>query len=1100
MLAGLYRRYEAYEYSLSLTDTDHSNYGSSVSDGAIWTATLQNKYSVDYTLEQVGVYLQHGYSTSSFGTTIYSEFAIPSLAISASVPYGFSSSLTFHDLDIYFNGSGQWYIKWSSIEWKVEGTTEYTGSGGTLWSIMAPVPSAIPIIGNPPIVSSTAGPIIGTLIQPGCDPGPRPEAWVDVGGDASCTAYGGFRVKDSDGWSELKVVLPEGGECLSHVVPFSSSQQIDNYWAYIVQDLVEGWQMAYPGHEDQRGHFRMNDGFEELIFRGELPKVPHRVRHIESHTPCFPEDSSPIYDEDETTDTNGYPIRPELLATLTDDPHVAEEPCTMRAMAPFEINDLHQKSGPPGDDTLSLTKTSLGENYIDSFSPTPAYTHPEWNSRINNTVLSPHWSYWPWFPPDTASSPIRWDLAGSDSDIDYWHQIRQQHVTHPTLSMLDDDTQRRVNCVSDLITQNGHTGVCQLIASLPCWLGLSRFSVDEQEYPTSFTPNEESADRYHFYDGETPSTGSVSDIAIELTTGYVIEFDMASFTAYPYMTPTLADRVTIPNISNTDSFLVFAIGTDGSEKLICSGPGTYRIPYGDAEKWASDAVQEFGAGYISDSFDPIAANNFSGGTFLFDTRTSSSLLLPAFSPEKIRIEVIKTNPGLPCFMAHPTFLMAPWADAKVFHETGRISTVLFKDGPCVRFGALSFYDYGLDTPLSEPLVSDLTLAPTIGDLWAWQNCFLLGKDALDDLATRMNAEFVNGEECTVVDHLWRDPDKQIVTISFIANSEIGPAMCYANSLRELPPTSTTPVRRRESSTGWKATGGFGMYSYELCEQKHPVIVPGTTPPHLVDTVDILEDADAPSGWTVRTHSIAVDNNEGCDYTLKWDNRDWFDVRPWRGWLSVLAPAPSLRNVRGVWHLMTKDGRFLNSWTNGSGAFAKWWHWILPRGTSGISTVASGAQYYQCRVSEDARHRIYAVVSSAVDDDFAVFRTTSDDGGKTWNELEEMDIPNGRYATNAHNNAGDMLEAAFVFDSGTDGPGTIQYLVRGGGDLTFAGPFTAKDSTGTPLSAADGSFQMSFAHDSAERVVLSFIVFGDTTPSNWFCTDFHSGGGTFTQFI
>ncbi|MBI1332692.1 MAG: hypothetical protein GC165_07410 [Armatimonadetes bacterium] len=207
-------------------------------------------------------------------------------------------------------------------------------------------------------------------------------------------------------------------------------------------------------------------------------------------------------------------------------------------------------------------------------------------------------------------------------------------------------------------------------------------------------------------------------------------------------------------------------------------------------------------------------------------------------------------------------------------------------------------------------------------------------------------------------------------------------------------------------------------------------------------------------------------------------------------------APTLH---GVWNLSTRDHRFLISFVDGEGAKVRWWTYTLPRGDTGLATVSADAQCEQCRVYDDNRLRIYAVIGKNSSGTLHCYRSWSDDGGKTWADLEDMGITNGRFPTGSSSPLGDRLEAAFVYDSGTSGPGTIKVLYRSAGDTSFSGPATCKDSSGANLSFDDTSFHIHFGQDTAQRIILSALIHGETSPSSWFSTDALSGGMTFTRF-
>lgn len=202
------------------------------------------------------------------------------------------------------------------------------------------------------------------------------------------------------------------------------------------------------------------------------------------------------------------------------------------------------------------------------------------------------------------------------------------------------------------------------------------------------------------------------------------------------------------------------------------------------------------------------------------------------------------------------------------------------------------------------------------------------------------------------------------------------------------------------------------------------------------------------------------------------------------------------NPGGSWNEQPADNRFLVSRTDGTGAYVDWWGYRLPNGNMdhGTVTVASGTHYTQCRVAYDHRLRIYAIISK---DDGTLYESHSDDGGKSWSSLVSAGITSGYFATIDGKN-GDVIQAAFVYDSGTTGPGKIKYVIKGKGDTAYSAVFTVKDNTGTAIEFVAGSFHMRFSDDGASRVLLTSTVNGESATSSWFSTDIFTGG-TFTRF-
>jgi hypothetical protein len=213
------------------------------------------------------------------------------------------------------------------------------------------------------------------------------------------------------------------------------------------------------------------------------------------------------------------------------------------------------------------------------------------------------------------------------------------------------------------------------------------------------------------------------------------------------------------------------------------------------------------------------------------------------------------------------------------------------------------------------------------------------------------------------------------------------------------------------------------------------------------------------------------------------------------------PCPPEKLIRGSTNLVTKDLRFVRGYTNSQLAGVKYWNYQLPSGSSAISILMNAVEVYQVRLCDDNRLRLYALVSfiDNPNDTPKVQRTFSDDGGATWSALVDMGITNGRYADNASNRYGDIVEAAFVFDSGSTTQGTIKTQFKGSGDASFSSPVAIRSSS-ADLKFEPESFGLSFGVDGAARLVLSARIAGETDPSEWYSTDWSNPAGmTFTRF-
>jgi hypothetical protein len=124
----------------------------------------------------------------------------------------------------------------------------------------------------------------------------------------------------------------------------------------------------------------------------------------------------------------------------------------------------------------------------------------------------------------------------------------------------------------------------------------------------------------------------------------------------------------------------------------------------------------------------------------------------------------------------------------------------------------------------------------------------------------------------------------IDSISFIPQSSSKPSLIYYSTWRGgVANFWMLPAKKLLRSSDFDDAGEFGQYRYTLGQSKHPHIVPGNLAPSLIhSSTDHLQNATSPEGWTVKTFSEAVTNNESQNWMFRWSGVDWFEMRPWRG--------------------------------------------------------------------------------------------------------------------------------------------------------------------------------------------------------------------------
>jgi len=124
----------------------------------------------------------------------------------------------------------------------------------------------------------------------------------------------------------------------------------------------------------------------------------------------------------------------------------------------------------------------------------------------------------------------------------------------------------------------------------------------------------------------------------------------------------------------------------------------------------------------------------------------------------------------------------------------------------------------------------------------------------------------------------------------------------------------------------------------------------------------------------------------------------------------------------------------------------------------------------------------------------LWSSASDDYGQTW-QTPVLFQANARRGMTACNASGDLIQAWFVYVSGTSGPGNIMVQFRGRGQTSWGTPVKAKDQTGTVIEVIDGGFSnVEALVASYDPFGMSVILNGGTTPVNYVCTDYYAVPG------
>ncbi len=179
--------------------------GSIGTEQVVHQAYLETFYAPDTIQLLRGVFIQVTSDESVPLTTVTVECpgsGGPDLVVSdASYAASIEATLVFEDFKAYGLGTNLIYVEWSDLNLYVDGVFEKSyGSGFETSAGLGP--AYVPFIGIHPVLYSGVNVGVTGL------PGPLPDTYsIDV--EASATATGGWRIKDSDGnYSDGPVTLP----------------------------------------------------------------------------------------------------------------------------------------------------------------------------------------------------------------------------------------------------------------------------------------------------------------------------------------------------------------------------------------------------------------------------------------------------------------------------------------------------------------------------------------------------------------------------------------------------------------------------------------------------------------------------------------------------------------------------------------------------------------------------------------------------------------------------------------------------------------------------------------------------------------------------
>lgn len=874
MFSGRNNKYDAYEMRCVTTVA--------MSSGGYWDPSVFTQWTPNSSVVSAGAVLQHihdqvgnstTYTVSVAGTSITGSFS------EAGNTIGATSKLVFYGLRRYMRRDPSstarlWRVTWTSVEWYVNGVLKGSWGASTLDGTMVAVPCSIPIFGVPPIIYA--------------DP-------PTSGRCSGATVTGGWRVMIGGTWYTRPVALTKGdippGTCDCTATPtivtggdtYAMSAGADN-----TNPTGYSWVMALPNNA--KGVVRMNpDDYAAVIDRWGMPKV---VRHSSQSCKRAIPFGFPPYGYDSTEDLTIYPGLPVMRATVTNAPHVIEDPLGYITYAPYYETGKRVCDGSGSAPYTPIT--NLIERYYPVVTDPYAQVHPNLqhaNPMITylNTIACPNWSYFLYEPQESATLPDAWPIDGAaTTPQEYWIDERSQFIDSTVLPS-GERLQIRNDIISEPLGQGGMAPTLESdwYGQRTSWWGISVFEVDPTPIATSKSTDAGSGAAWSSPDGSATIAVGTDVVITPLASPCIVDLDLGRWDCTPNQYPHAAKKIGVSwsNLHVT-SIDVDLVGIDGTEALLThNAQGTFDRVGGTETKYAQSLAQDMGVGYLSDVGTDILGSGISSATLADPERAYAFQLLPGWGASKLRFKISATGVVT---LHHPTFYGISQATSKVFSENAHFADIISDHGPGLRWGQWSFYAAGAWQ--NPPVVADAVGMPTALDWYAGRRHAFEGRDAEDGLDAEIATIFESGIEYTQRKHLAADPiDGLPLTHSFLVQGATKWVPIIVSSYREMPPVAWWPQFARDADFA-SNTATLDQKVYSYITTRRNLICPnlgGIYSP----TGDLWRDGYSTTevpGWTRSWHTHQVDGSEGLTFKIR-VGRDYAHVRPWHSAFAILPP-------------------------------------------------------------------------------------------------------------------------------------------------------------------------------------------------------------------
>lgn len=710
------------------------------------------------------------------------------------------------------------------------------------------------------------------------------------------------------------------------------------------------------------------DDHAELIYRGGFPETTAYASaacwNVTANTTSLTDPTA----DDETT-VIVHPSRSNYLGVPTGVTHAIEDPLAdvnyawiSRSGDKWSIRDKSYTVISPGscgftppgntypDRNTYLTGTYAKRNLLgrdfpgsveDSIANPDLITyldHTHERARYQNFISDPHWSFVTWFPENTIDTDLDddldaqniWEVGGTEIGVGYWLAMKQQYLSHASLSA--EDLRRTRNFLPLLPTAESHFSTWwpgniggEDVTSH--WWGVTRFHVQDLAFPSPLTYTSASDP---LWTGTDCTLAHGADITVTpSTTTPVVELELGSYTEELYLFPLIAHYMNLNwSGANITAVAVKLESRSGDRVLVADSTGDHLFPEGEDSEYAGSWGQDYGSGYVATTGTDTQAEGVSAAVLTDAEEALNFKLLPGRRGSKLRFEFTLSSTAA-FTLDYPALYFDP-DPPRVIQEHSQHSVLIVPGGTFARFGQHQWWNGS--ALATTPTVVQPGWPPIAGywtssllDALCWKRVVVEGIAADDGLNTEIATIFdsIEGQSRDRADD---------GTIGMIVHGGGYGRLYGVVSLRAIPPLSNLPEKARDGDM--QPTGSWAQEAWSFAVEPRRIVAPGSVPVNMTDpgaTVwTAAETTGLVTGWTVTMHRRPVTNEEGVDYPIIRGPKDWAEVSPWFGYTCVIDLAETIGECISMdahsdgrrFRAYIRDGSAIVGVASRNGAFAE----------------------------------------------------------------------------------------------------------------------------------------------------------------------------------